>query len=246
MLYVSAIERGAVDRCWVLVPILEIMDANHQTGSSPLGRRAFLAGAGLTGAAVAMSGLLLPETAFAADGLTKRVIGHSTKGRPIKAWCLGDPDAKNVYLVMGQMHGDEPAGRLLTHDRLLNKDPVKDVALWVVPTMNPDGNIRGTRVNARGVDLNRNFPSKTWVKLGKGTRYWSGPRPASEPETRAIVRFFSKIAAPHDRVDPPAVVVGRLLRGQQGGDAVAVAGAESAGRPHPGGRRRHDDVLVQR
>ncbi len=164
----------------------------------PIDRRTFLTRAGLTGAAAASAGLfgglLLPGTADAAAGLTKKVIGESTKGRPIKAYCLGDPDAKNVYLVLGQMHGDEPAGRLITRDRLLNKDPVKDVALWVIPTMNPDGSIRGTRVNARGVDLNRNFPSKTWVKQGKGTRYWSGPRPASEPETRAIVRFFSKIA----------------------------------------------------
>jgi hypothetical protein len=163
----------------------------------PIDRRTFLTRAGVTGAAAASAslfgGLLLPDAAFAADNLTKKVIGQSTQGRPIKAWCLGDPDAKNVYLVMGQMHGDEPAGRLIARDRLLNKDPVKDVALWIVPTMNPDGSIRGTRVNARGVDLNRNFPSKTWVKQGKGTRYWSGPRPASEPETRAIVRFFSDI-----------------------------------------------------
>ena len=171
------------------MPILDVME--------PIDRRTFLARAGLTGAAAAatgaLGGLLLPGTANAADGLTKTVIGESTKGRPIRAWCLGDPDAKNVYLVLGQMHGDEPAGRRVTHDRLLNKDPVKDVALWVIPTMNPDGSLRGHRVNARGVDLNRNFPSKTWVKQGKGTRYWSGPRPASEPETRAIVRFFSKI-----------------------------------------------------
>ena len=163
----------------------------------PIDRRTFLARAGLTGVAAAtagaVGGLLLPEAANAADSLTKTVIGESTKGRPIKAYCLGDPAAKNVYLVLGQMHGDEPAGRLVAHDRLLNRDPVKDVALWVIPTMNPDGSIRGTRVNARGVDLNRNFPSKTWVKQDKGTRYWSGPRPASEPETRAVVRFFAKI-----------------------------------------------------
>lgn len=163
----------------------------------PIDRRTFLARAGLTGAAAAtagaLGGLLLPEAAHAAEGLTMKVIGESTKGRPIKAYCLGDPNAKNVYLVLGQMHGDEPAGRIVAEDRLLDKEPISDVALWVIPTMNPDGSIRGTRINARGVDLNRNFPSKTWVRQGKGTRYWSGPRPASEPETRAVVRFFSKI-----------------------------------------------------
>ena len=184
----------------MIVPILDAMDLTDPNGrpdeisGAAMGRRTFLARAGLAGAAaLTASGLMIPDAAHAADGLTKKVIGTSTKGRPIKAWCLGDPTAKNVYLVLGQMHGDEAAGRLVARHRLLNKDPVKDVALWVVPTMNPDGSIRGTRVNARGVDLNRNFPSRTWVKQGKGTRYWSGPRPASEPETRAIVRFFSRI-----------------------------------------------------
>ncbi|MEO8108047.1 MAG: M14 family zinc carboxypeptidase [Actinomycetes bacterium] len=216
-----AIGSGRFDRWGAVVPILVVMDptdatdatdatdhagdpgataptdlGDHQDdlGDSSMDRRTFLARAGLTGAAAfTASGLLVPDAAFAADGLTKIVIGHSTKGRPIRAWRLGDKKAKNVYLVLGQMHGDEPAGRYLALNRLINKDPIKDVALWVVPTMNPDGNVRATRVNARGVDLNRNFPSKTWVKQGKGTRYWSGPRPASEPETRAIVRFFSRI-----------------------------------------------------
>ena len=154
-------------------------------------RRDFLAGAGALGAAVGLTSW--PGLAHAAERPKKYVIGHSTRDRPIKAYLIGDENASNRYLVLGQMHGDEAAGRMLTRYRLLNKDPVRDVALWVVPTMNPDGNVRGTRTNARGVDLNRNFPSNTWVRQGKGTRYYSGPRPASEPETRAIVRFFSKI-----------------------------------------------------
>lgn len=153
-------------------------------------RRNFLAGLGAAAAASALAGW--PGLAEAA-GRKHLVIGHSTKDRPIKAFLIGEEDAPNRYLVLGQMHGDEAAGRIITKDRLLNKDPVKEVALWVVPTMNPDGSIRGTRTNARGVDLNRNFPSRTWVRQGKGTRYYSGPRPASEPETRAIVRFFAKI-----------------------------------------------------
>ena len=129
---------------------------------------------------------------------------------------------------MGQMHGDEPAGPLVVLNRLLKADPIPNCALWLVPTMNPDGRRRGTRTNARGVDLNRNWPSSTWVRQGKGTRYWSGPRPASEPETRAMLRFFK-------RVEPRTVismhqplVVGRLLWRRPVGDEVVGAQPGSA------------------
>ncbi len=171
-----------------VVPILDPME--------PIDRRTFLARAGATGAAASagiLGGLMLPDAAHAADGPFKKIIGYSTKGRPIRAFLVGDRQARNRYVVMGQMHGDEPAGPLVVLNRLLKTEPIPDVALWLVPTMNPDGRVRGTRVNARSVDLNRNFPSHTWVYLGKGTRYYSGPRPASEPETRAMVRFLSRI-----------------------------------------------------
>lgn len=163
---------------------------------NPMDRRAFLSRAGLTaaGATAAVVGeALLPDAAHAADGVTKRIIGYSTKDRPIRAFLIGDRKARNRYVVMGQMHGDEGAGPVVVLNRLLKTDPIRDVALWLVPTMNPDGRVRGTRVNARSVDLNRNFPSRTWVYQGRGTRYYSGPRPASEPETRAMVRFLSRV-----------------------------------------------------
>jgi protein MpaA len=53
--------------------------------------------------------------------------------------------------------------------------------------LNPDGRAAATRQNARGVDLNRNFPSE-WEALGV-----SGPRPMSEPETRAAVRLIRRL-----------------------------------------------------
>ena len=70
---------------------------------------------------------------------------------------------------------------------------VHGIDLWVVPAYNPDGLARGTRRNAHGVDLNRNYPYH-WAPLTGS--YYSGPRPASEPETRAMMRFLRQGASP--------------------------------------------------
>ncbi|MEH3032968.1 MAG: DUF2817 domain-containing protein [Aeromicrobium erythreum] len=119
-------------------------------------------------------------------------IGHSRKGRPIRATYKGWSDAKRVVLVLGQMHGDEPAGpkvvrRMISHERV-----AKGYAVWFVPTMNPDGAAKKRRTNARGVDLNRNWPTSGWSSKGKGSRTWGGPRRQSEPETKAMLRFLKK------------------------------------------------------
>lgn len=119
-------------------------------------------------------------------------IGTSREGTPIRASLIGEPDAAVRIVVLGQMHGDEPAGtRVISALRTLT--PPEGVALWLIPTMNPDGNEQGTRTNRRGVDLNRNFPTQ-WRAQDQGTREWSGPRAASEPETRAMMRFLREVA----------------------------------------------------
>lgn len=123
--------------------------------------------------------------------IEKRVIGTSVRGRPIVAWHLGEPDAPRVRTVVliSTMHGDEPATRRIL-ETLRDGRPVHDLDLWVVPTYNPDGLARGTRKNARGIDLNRNYPY-SWADLDGS--YESGPRPASEPETRAMMRFLDDV-----------------------------------------------------
>jgi hypothetical protein len=137
--------------------------------------------------------LLVPrQPTVAADGrpavIGTRVLGESVQGRKIVAYHLGEKGAKKVVLI-SLMHGNEPAPRrILTN--LIDGAPVHDLNLWIVPVYNPDGFAHHTRKNAHGVDPNRNYPYK-WAPLDGG--YESGPTPASEPETRAMMRFLSKV-----------------------------------------------------
>jgi protein MpaA len=103
-------------------------------------------------------------------------IGHSVQGRPITLVRVGDPNAPRKLLVVGSVHGNEPAGRGIVAD-LEHASPAPDTQLLLIEDLNPDGHARDTRTNAHGVDLNRNSPE-----------HWAGagPHPWSEPETRAL------------------------------------------------------------
>ncbi|HEY3493006.1 MAG TPA: M14 family zinc carboxypeptidase [Solirubrobacterales bacterium] len=129
--------------------------------------------------ALALAALLCAAGSADADQRTE--IGHSARGRPISGFESGPPDAPLKVLVVGAIHGDETAGMRIAR-RLIRGAPIARVHLLVVPTINPDGVASGTRGNARGVDLNRNFPYR-WRPLGGGE--YSGPGPLSEPESRA-------------------------------------------------------------
>ena len=117
------------------------------------------------------------------------VIGRSVEGRAIRAWEIGDPTAKRVTLVVGCIHGTEPAGIAIAQ-RLLRTRAPKNRVLWIVPNLNPDGTAAGTRGNAHGVDLNRNFPYR-WRDL-EGT-FDSGPHALSEPESRAAWKLIERV-----------------------------------------------------
>jgi protein MpaA len=124
-----------------------------------------------------------------------RIIGHSVRERPIRAFHLGEPGSRTTVVAIGAMHGDEQQSAApLFH--LRDHRPVTGVDLWVVPVANPDGFRLHDRQNARGVDLNRNYPVR-WADLDGDVE--SGPGPASEPETRAMMHFLT-------RVDPDHVV----------------------------------------
>jgi protein MpaA len=117
------------------------------------------------------------------------VIGHSSAGREIRATRVGAEDAPVKVLVVGDVHGDEPAGEAIV--AALRERRVDGVQFWLIRTANPDGRAAHTRQNARGVDLNRNFPYR-WARGAKGT-YYPGPRAGAEPETRALMRFVRRI-----------------------------------------------------
>jgi len=120
------------------------------------------------------------------------VVGRSVEGRPIHGWHIGSPRAERVVLVVGEIHGSEPAGRAVVR-RLRGARPPRGTALLLVDSANPDGGRAGTRWNAHGVDLNRNFPFG-WRRFGAPFEtYHSGPAPLSEPESVAIADLIRRV-----------------------------------------------------
>ena len=105
-------------------------------------------------------------------------------------------------LVVGAIHGDEPSSAAVAlHWIRLAAQPPLDAPQAIhwrfVPVLNPDGVLSQPphRVNAHGVDLNRNFPTPHWdrdakiyweKRTGKDPRRWPGPTPLSEPESRFL------------------------------------------------------------
>jgi protein MpaA len=124
--------------------------------------------------------------------LETRVIGHSVEGRPITAYRMGTPGGK-VVVVIGVIHGDEDKGARIT--QLLRSTPTSaGIDLWLIDSINPDGQAHGTRENANGVDLNRNF-EHGWhfiPKDGKNHQY-SGEKPGDQPETKAVEAFVRQV-----------------------------------------------------
>jgi murein peptide amidase A len=133
----------------------------------------------------------VPVTAQAQER-TSEVIGYSVQGKPIVAKYRGPADPAHVIVVLGSMHGLEIAGERVI--KVLESRAVPPgVGMWLIPTMNPDGRGR-QRENARGVDLNRNFPGDWRAQGRQGIPKWSGRGPASEPETRAVTRFMTRVS----------------------------------------------------
>lgn len=143
-------------------------------------------------------------------------IGTSVEGRPITAFIFEHPStrtAKREILFVGGIHGGYEWNSVLLAYRTIaylksHRDALPDtVRVVIIPSLNPDGVFAVTkkegefaaedvhveyangegRLNANGVDLNRNFGCK-WSKNAqwRGKSVGAGENAFSEPESQAL------------------------------------------------------------
>ncbi len=148
---------------------------------------------------------------------------------------LGGSFSMNPILIVGVVHGDEPQGEYLINKYL---GEVEDSGMLFIPSLNPDGKDKGTRVNSNGVDINRNFPTKNW-ELSDKDNYYGGDSPASEIETRFLLdvieeynpRLILTLHTPYKIVnyDGPAKEISEKIS-----KIIGYPVEESIGYPTPG------------
>ncbi len=119
------------------------------------------------------------------------MIGSSVQGRQIVALVRPVDEPRRRVLLIGGIHGNEPVSPPTVRG-FVEATVAADIEVWLVPELNPDGITAGTRCNANGVDLNRNF-SWGW-RADDG-----GAGPISEPEVEAATDLV-------DRLQPDVVV----------------------------------------
>lgn len=173
------------------------------------------------------------------------VYGTSLEGIPLTVY-LPDQAPADV-VVLAAIHGDE-AETTVAVSEALRCLPRGDLKAAVILCGNPDGMLRGTRGNAGGVDLNRNFPTSNWspdpvyyksrANDARDIALSPGAQPASEPETRALLSLI-------ERLKPRAVVslhsalacvddAGASHLGRQLADRCALPFLTEIGYPTPG------------
>lgn len=126
--------------------------------------------------------------------------GRSVEGAPLLCW-PAERESTSI-LVYAAIHGDEPCTTTVLSDALRSIRP-GFLAAHVVLSANPDGLARGTRANANGVDLNRNFPTTDWSADGtvfrwnadspRDVRLSTGTQAGSEPEARHLISLIENL-----------------------------------------------------
>ncbi|MEX6509212.1 DUF2817 domain-containing protein [Jiella sp. M17.18] len=202
-----------------------------------------------------MSVLITNPAEAATSG--RQLNARSVDGRSITANIFGD--GASAVLMIGGIHGNEPSGaRLVAHVRrwlALHPSAYAGRTVVLVAKANPDGLAHHTRTNARGVDLNRNFPSSDWGTKPRRNGDNPGVRPASEPATRFLLKRMARfrpwlivsVHAPYHQVDidGPAMAVARRMS-RHDHDRIT----RSIGYPVPGslgtyaGKEKHISVVT--
>lgn len=148
---------------------------------------------------------LRPRSAWGTIPWAPDTYGRSVLALPLEVWL---PTGTCDRLVFAGIHGEEPETTYALSRALRQLSAPPDHAA-VVLAANPDGIIRGTRCNARGVDLNRNFPASNWTATPVTCRstiedpsdvvLGTGANAGSEPEVQALLALIARLQ--------PAVVV---------------------------------------
>lgn len=122
--------------------------------------------------------------------MTSYVFGSTPLGLPIWAWRFENKGPE--ILILGGVHGDETEGVVAALGLLQEFQKKIDykLNLTLIPRFNEEGVLFKSRMNSRGVDLNRNMATKDWSSEIKTPRYNPGPHPESEPESQALAQFI--------------------------------------------------------
>jgi hypothetical protein len=151
--------------------------------------------------------------------------GRAVSGAPILFKEYAPLDGRRPQgrvLLVGGIHGDEYSSVTIVFKWMRTLDAHHSGLFhWrIVPLLNPDGLLReeSRRMNANGVDLNRNFPMPEWEtaaqdywinRTNRDPRRYPGERALSEPETQWLVDQIDEfnpdvivtVHAPHGVVD---------------------------------------------
>ncbi len=166
---------------------------------------------------------------------------RSVQGRALLMRDVTSDSAHLRVLVVSAMHGDElSSASVALHWLQWAKTDPQHTQWRFIPVLNPDGLVRrpAWRMNAHGVDLNRNFPTPNWQRetkvyweqtTRKDPRRWPGKAPLSEPESRFLFNQMASfrpqvivsIHAPYGVLDfdgpvMPPTRLGRLYLDQVG------------------------------
>jgi len=170
------------------------------------------------------------------------VLGKSAGGAPIYGHRFAGPGKRILFI--GGIHGNETEGIAATQGffdefAAAGKKPQHATDLFFIPVLNPDGFLKVSRHNAHGVDLNRNMPTRDWLKNEPGEKYYSGPAAASESETQLLLQILDSFKPefilslhswkPMFNVNGPAHAYARKMR-----SALPYEITEDIGYPTPG------------